>query len=52
MDTTYKFVDFDDYCIKCRHASTPEEIDPCAECLKWPVNTHSTKPLRYEENET
>lgn len=51
MDEIYKFVDFDKYCVKCKHANTPEEKNPCAECLEWPVNIHSAKPLRYEENE-
>ena len=45
----YKFVDYDIYCPKCKHCDVPEEDDPCDECMTWPINLNSSKPLNFEE---
>lgn len=44
MDDQYKEVYFCDYCKTCAH-----EEDPCNECLTYPANLHSHKPIRWEE---
>lgn len=40
---------FNVYCPKCKHEDLPEEKEPCYECLKYPMNDYSHKPVRYEE---
>lgn len=44
-----KMVRFDLYCINCEHAKTPQDEKPCNECLRSPVNVHSSKPINYKE---
>ena len=50
MEITEKFVDFT-YCKTCKHEECKDYLDPCYDCLNNPVNTHSVRPLRYEEDE-
>lgn len=51
MDEHYHEVYFDQYCKKCKHEKTPQEKDPCHECLGEPMNLYSHKPVKYEEKE-
>ena len=44
----YKEVDFGDYCKTCKHAKTPEAEDPCNECLEYPMNVYSHKPVNWK----
>lgn len=44
-----KFVDFHKYCELCKYEKVDESEDPCDECLTYPVNTESLKPVRFEE---
>lgn len=44
-----KFVEFDKYCPKCKHKEKAEVEDPCWDCLTYPVNDGSIKPLYFEE---
>ena len=49
MDDQYKEVYFCDYCKTCAHEKEPAREDPCNECLTYPVNLYSHKPVRWEE---
>ena len=51
MINEYKEVYFYEYCSKCKHKDKKEEEDPCCECLEYPVNENSHKPIKYEEND-
>ena len=47
-----KFVRFDIYCPKCKHANDSEVEDPCNECLNTPARTDgSRKPINFKEQE-
>lgn len=50
MEEIYKEVYFNEYCKICKYKSTKESDEPCAECLTYPTNTYSHKPINYEEN--
>ena len=52
MEETYKEVYFDQYCKTCEHKDVKDEKDeePCDECLSYPTNLYSHKPISYEEN--
>ena len=49
METETKFVNFDQYCNKCKNSKTAETEDPCDECLANPTNIDSHKPINFEE---
>lgn len=49
MDGT-KIVNFE-YCNTCEYKDTPEDENPCHECLNEPVNLYSEKPVNYKEKE-
>ncbi len=42
-------VRFDIWCKKCKDAKTPEEKDPCNECMDHFYNQGSTKPIYFKE---
>lgn len=44
-----KIVLFDKWCKTCKYRFKKESQDPCAQCLEYPVNTDSTKPVEYKE---
>lgn len=48
-ETTEMEVQFDYWCPKCVHKDLEETKDPCNECLDHPMNTNSTKPVRFQE---
>lgn len=50
MPYYYKEVYFDQFCEKCKYVSLDENEAPCDECLKYPVNAYSHKPVNFEEN--
>lgn len=37
------------YCKKCKYKDVPEVDDPCNECLCYPKNVNSHKPVKFEE---
>ena len=45
-----KFVKFNDRCNSCKYKDKSEADDPCYDCMCWPVNEDSTKPVNYEED--
>lgn len=49
MNDGYKEVYFNEYCKTCKYEKTPEEDDPCYECLTNPVNLYSHKPVSWEK---
>ena len=51
MEEVYKIVEFDKYCKTCKFEKTKEKDEPCAECLNYPANVYSNKPVNYEEDE-
>lgn len=51
MEIVEKFVEFDQYCKRCKHEQLPESEDPCFECLANPVNVYSHKPVNFEAAE-
>lgn len=51
MELTEKEVYFGEYCLLCKFKDCSEEDDPCNECLTYPTNTNSHKPVNFEETE-
>lgn len=50
MNNIKKEVFFGAYCPICKHSEEPEASDVCAECLKYPSNDFSHKPVNFEKN--
>ena len=50
MEEIYKEVYFNEYCNSCKHKKEAENDEPCNECLTYPVNVYSHKPINYEED--
>ena len=44
-----KEVLYSEYCSKCAHKKVKETEDPCNECLTYPSNIDSHKPLKFEK---
>ena len=51
MQYDNKMVYFKKYCPTCKYEEVPEEDDPCNECLSYPVNVHTDRPVKWEEKE-
>ena len=51
MEIIEKIVDFKKYCDTCKYKELNSACDPCNECLDNPTNLHTTRPLRYKEDE-
>ena len=47
-ETTQVEVRFDIWCERCKHADTPENKEPCVNCLDEPSNIDSSKPILFE----
>lgn len=47
MENKQKEVFFWEYCKTCEHCDTPEDQDPCNECLNEPSNENSHKPVYW-----
>lgn len=43
-------VDYEKYCKTCVDRDTDETKDPCNECLAYPYNEQSSKPVYYKED--
>ena len=48
-ENRYMEVDFKTYCAKCKYKNTAEVMDPCNECLDYPMNENSRVPIKYKE---
>lgn len=44
-----KEVRFDIWCQSCQYESTDESTEPCTDCLNYPYNIDSTKPVKWKE---
>lgn len=44
-----KIVKYEEYCSQCRYKDLGENEEPCNECLTWPVNLYSRKPIKFKE---
>ena len=44
-------VNFDVYCEKCEHKEVKDTDDPCNECLDYPINQNSHKPVNYKSKD-
>jgi len=44
-----KIVEFYKWCSKCEHRNVAEAEEPCNECLTYPVNYDSKRPINYKE---
>ena len=49
MENHYKFVNFERYCPECQHKTLKEDDHPCDECLTYPTNVDSHKPVFWKE---
>lgn len=49
MEQKTKLVHFGEYCPKCKDKDTKETDDPCNECLTYPTNLDSHKPVNFKE---
>lgn len=48
MENHLKLVDFTKWCPKCKYEKVDETEEPCNECLAYPANEDSTKPVNWE----
>ena len=46
-----KLVEFNKFCINCKHKRVSQNEEPCNTCLTNPVNEDSHKPVLWEETE-
>ena len=44
-----KEVLYSEWCNKCEHKDLDEDEDPCNECLSYPYNWDSHKPVKFKE---
>ena len=44
-----KIVEFENWCKSCKYFETPENEDPCEECISQGVRAYSHKPEKWEE---
>jgi len=51
MESRTKEVFFDKYCTTCAYKENKETEKPCPECLNYPYNINSHKPVRWKEKE-
>ena len=49
MEYPDKFVEFDKYCTKCKFRDKKGSENPCCECLTYPTNENSRKPVNFKE---
>ena len=49
MEIIDKEVFFNEYCPKCEYKNLDDGKDPCNECLTYPYNANSHKPVMFKE---
>lgn len=49
MKYNYKVACFANHCPTCKYEAVKEEDEPCNECLDYPVNLNTDKPVKWEE---
>lgn len=45
----HREVNFYKYCPLCKYSELNSTDEPCDECLGYPENMYSEKPVKYEE---
>ena len=50
MEYPLEEVDYFKYCKTCQFEKVSPTEEPCYECLRFPVNEHSKKPVKWVEN--
>ena len=48
MDETDMIVEYEKWCPLCKYEKVSEYVMPCFACLDEPINTNTTKPIRFE----
>ena len=48
MEGDFKEVNFEKYCKTCKYSKLKDSEDPCAECLCYPSNTDSHRPVCWK----
>lgn len=48
-NTGTKFVEFVNYCSKCKNKNKSPMAEPCNECLTVPAREGTRKPIKFEE---
>ena len=51
MDGLTKEVLYEVWCATCKHWKEDEVSDTCNDCLNYPYNKYSHKPVNFEEEE-
>lgn len=51
IEEDYREVYFGEYCKTCKYEKTPEVEMPCNECLDYPVNLYTNRPINWKEKE-
>lgn len=51
MESGNKEVYFFEYCSSCEYSDKGENDDPCDECLEYPVNQNSHKPVNWKKKD-
>lgn len=51
MEGNKKIVYFGIYCQCCKYYELDEFEEPCRDCLNYPINIDSHKPVYFEEKE-
>lgn len=46
-----KEVNFEKYCKLCKYEKLKETLDPCNNCLDYPMNENTEKPVFFKEKE-
>ena len=49
--TNYREVNFEKYCHECKYEKREGFKDPCDECLTFPINFCTDKPINFREKE-
>ena len=50
MNDNEHFVEFEIYCLKCKHRELKQDEQPCSVCLSVPARKNTYKPIKFEED--
>lgn len=51
MNILQKLVKFEKYCKRCVYKDLPDSEDPCDQCMCYPANGDSHKPVFFKDKE-
>lgn len=49
IEDDYRIVDYFTHCKTCKYENTSPVEMPCNECLEYPVNLYTDKPVNWKE---